>query len=52
MLPAALTGATLNFTDVAPPDGTCTVTVMSSSTTWMASFAQTSLGIAHDSPVV
>ncbi len=52
MLPPAPTGAIWNFTVVAPPAGVCTVTVTSSSTTWCASFVQTSLGIAHDSPLV
>ena len=52
MLPPAPTGATLKLTDVTPPVGACTVTVMSSSTMCWASFVQTSFGIAHDSPVV
>ena len=52
MLPPAPTGATWNFTAVRPPVGVCTVTVMSCSTTWWASFVQMSLGSAHDSLVV
>src|SRR6188768_2884347 len=52
MLPPAPTGAIWNFTDVDPPAGVWTVTVMSCSTTWWASFRQTSLGRAHDSPFV
>src|SRR5689334_17807183 len=52
MLPPAPTGATWNFTVVAPPPGVCTVTEMSFSTTCSASFVQMSLGSAQDSLVV
>src|SRR6185369_17480099 len=47
MFPVACTGATLKVTVVAPPPATATVSVMSWSTTWAASFSQISLGIVH-----
>ena len=49
---AGADGRDVNFTDVGPPVGVWTVTVMSCSTTWWASFVQMSLGSAHDSLVV